>query len=526
MISETLRALEKQLTPVPEKYLQHFSPAVCFLEERREYYIELPGITQLSINNIKFDSKLPEKGIFWVYIENSLGLACIQPMKDGRSEGNPLWVEVYSRKFPVPDEHLAFYQTLVGDLYQQAANLPFTFENITQRGVSEAPRMPTPLFIYHFLRCAVLAFEQASNTILAEPHRVLCDNPKQVMLHQTSEVDADVILSILQSHETWVESNDFYLSRLLQVEGRLYAPERVWQRQPEETYDTPENRFVLHFLRQVLTAADMLPTRSWWKAQSTDGVKKINELASILRQAIAHPMFAEVGDLYHIPFNSQVLMCREGYREIFKLWQQFNSSWQPLFDYWQQAVDVRKIHILYELWVFFKLINLVGESNPCQKVEIENSDAYGVKYLSKAIFQGGEVLIYNQTFHPRWKDCRSYSMVMRPDYIWLGENPSRQVVLDAKFSMSVTEKELENDNEIDGEQNSVVREGYPIRENLYKMHTYRDALVGTQAAVILYPGTETLFMTIEGKKRHHISLKEILSGEMNGIGAIPFSPMK
>lgn len=538
MTSELLQDLEKQLTPIPEDSLETFFPAVFFLEERREYFFELPGITQLMINNNCIDSKLPGRGIFQLSIADRLGLTCIQPVKDGQVVGSPFWVEVYSTKFPAPNEHSNFFQALVDDLYRKSANLPFTFENQTQRGVSELPRMPTLLFLYHFLRCAVESFEQAINTIVAEPHRVLADNPEQVMLYKASEVDSDVILSILQTPESWVETNEFHLSRLLQAEGRYYAPEHVWQRQPEETYDTPENRFVLHFLRQILTAVDKLPSLGWWKKLSSVGTNKIRELASILREAVAHPMFAEVGDLYHLPANSQVLMRREGYRELYKLWQQFNSSRHPLFDHWQQAIDMREIYYLYELWVFFKLINMVGWNNPCQKLAITISDELGVEYKSRAVFRNNEELIYNQTFHPNWNENKSYSLVMRPDYLWRSVNPKRQVILDAKFSMSITEKELEDENKIEDDPSSTIREGYPIRDNLYRMHTYRDALHGTQAAVILYPGTQSIFMSVKNHKLMDVTLEEVLHGTcerqstqyeiesylLDGIGAIPLRP--
>ena len=79
-------------------------------------------------------------------------------------------------------------------------------------------------------------------------------------------------------------------------------------------------------------------------------------------------MFTEVGELFQIPFHSQVLMRREGYQNIFGLWQKFHSSSHPLFDEWQNSMDMRVMHHLYELWVYFKLINEIGV---CEKVKIK-----------------------------------------------------------------------------------------------------------------------------------------------------------
>ena len=81
-----------------------------------------------------------------------------------------------------------------------------------------------------------------------------------------------------------------------------------------------------------------------------------------------------------------------------------------------------------------------------------------------------------------------------------GSGPDqRKVALDAKFSMSIEKADIDSEAEIDGEAPETSQQGHPIRDNLYhKMHTYRDALVGTKAAVILYPGTEWRFMSTQG----------------------------
>ena len=83
--------------------------------------------------------------------------------------------------------------------------------------------------------------------ILAAPHRQLHDNPDLVSLAEVTEADADVLLDILQAPERWVRATGFPLANVC----KGYAPTHVWQRRPEETTDTPENRFALAFLRQV-----------------------------------------------------------------------------------------------------------------------------------------------------------------------------------------------------------------------------------------------------------------------------------
>lgn len=515
--------------PIQGEYLQKFSPATLFIQERREYYYELPnGADSLVINGRQQSPLISGRNTFRICIEGSLGLTEIQPTKAGKSYGQPIWVEVYSYKFPTPKAHQDFYQAIVGDLFQKAANLPFRFESDARRGVSESLHPPTPLFTYFFLQQNLGIFQSAIETILAEPYRLLCDYSDQVCLHDVSEVDSDVILSILHSPDTWVEADaaDLPITNALRVAEHRFAPSLVWQRLPVETFDTRENRFILNFLRQVLITSEMLPTKSWWRlVKDLKEAKLILELTSLLRETIAHPMFSEVGEMHHIPLNSQVLLRREGYQDLFFLWQQFHHSARMLFDEWQWAMDMRSMHHLYEIWAFFEIVQEIGGN---AKIIIHSSDEEGlVNEYTKAKFDDGGILYYNKTHHPRYNEpFRSYSMVLRPDYVWIGPK-NRQVVLDAKFSMVVEEKRFIQGTDISGEEDevSVVREENPVREDLYKMHTYRDALVGTNAAVIIYPGTVNVFMSRNNRERKYdCTLDDILTGNFEGIGALCRKP--
>ena len=370
MPNSLLNPLSEQLEPIPDYLLERFFPATHYLRERRPYSPAMLGVDELRVNDaerIYPSGKYGDINFFNIFIQDSLGLTSIQPIRANLPAGEPLWVEVLCGKYPTPQKHFDFCQTIITDLFQNSANLPFNFSNQTQRGVKESQRPPSPIFTYHFLKQSLELFRGAIEIILSQPHRALCDQEELVMLHEASEVDGDVILSILQAPERWVETSGLELSPQMRINGKPYAPRQVWQRLPTETFDTPENRFVLHFLRQVLMTAEMLPTQGWWKiVAKLDETKVIEELTASLREAVSHPMFAEVGEMGSIPSQSQVLMRREGYRDLMELWQQFHSSRSPLFDRWQQAIDLRKVFDLYELWVLFRLIQEISPFDPIQ----------------------------------------------------------------------------------------------------------------------------------------------------------------
>ena len=295
-------------------------------------------------------------GLFRYCFKNQLGLTTINAFTAGKPLGDPLHVEVISPKFPTLAEHIDFYRSLLNDLFTRAARLPFTISSDTSRSVTEALRPPTPLFTLHFLCQYAPTLRNALTMILAAPHRQLHDNPDLVSLAEVTEADADVLLDILHAPERWVRATGFPLAERL----RGYAPTHVWQRRPEETTDTPENRFVLAFLRQVLIAAEMLPHQRWWKNVSPERQAIILEATGLLRQAMGHPIFADLGPLHHLPLTSQVLLRRDGYREMLDLWRRFHQARRPLFAPLQHAMDVRYVATLYEFWAYLALIEEIA----------------------------------------------------------------------------------------------------------------------------------------------------------------------
>jgi hypothetical protein len=491
-----------------------FGPLDAWIYEWQDYLLHLPGVNQLRVGQ-RFE---PVRGsdLFLLKFKNQLGLAELQPYKDGRPLEPPTRVEVISQKFGYPADHLAFFKTLLEDLYARVARLPFTFSAETQQSTLEARRPPTPLFILHFLRQNKRAIEEALNTIQAHPHRVLGDLEQRIPLAQVSEVDADVVLDILRNPAEWAPAGGFLLAKRLQG----YAPQRVYQRLPEESLDTPENRFVLAFLKQLLSAADALPAQPWWGNLPPQTSRLINDLRAALCQAVQHDTFTEVGVMQRLPGESRILMFREGYRELFVLWQQFQSARRPLFAPLQAAIDLRDVATLYEFWVFFALAEAIGEVlEVVPAINTITSDKFGLNWRSEAIFGKDYKLVYNPLCRQDYRQFHSYSVALRPDVIWIVAGQPK-VVFDAKFRMTLpADNRIEEiyDEEVDRSN------GVPVQEDIYKMHTYRDAL-GVRAAVSVYPGMQQVFWDREAGKRGDLGLCEILLEDASGVGALPLCP--
>ena len=482
-----------------------FAPATHCLYEWTSYWLDYPGADVLRIGD---DFLRPVKGsLFEVRFENQLGLSRIQPLAGSTPLCPPLIVEVLSPKFPSPLAHLEFYSTLLDDLYLRASRLPFTFAAPTTRTARESLRPPTPLFTLHYLCAHASEINAAIATVLARPHRQLRDHPRFVPLHEASEADADVLIGILQSPEEWVPN------RTLQLAHKLggYAPRRVWQRQPEETFDTPENRFVLSFLGALLAAAEALPNAPWWHSVPQARQRTVRELTSALRQTRLHAMFAEVGQMQRLPASSQVLLRREGYRQMLELWQRFHRSRRPVFEPLQHAMEVRDVATLYEMWVFFALTEQIGDLLGIEPVvNVDVSDVTGLERNTVARFGKEDRLVYNRTFSP---PRQSYSVPLRPDFTWIRDGVV-DVVLDAKFRMDQYGIQDESDD---------TPQATAKRADLYKMHTYRDAL-RVRAAVSIYPGDVSLFYECPVRTREAFDLQTLVLGDRLGVGAMPLQP--
>lgn len=501
--------------PVPAGLAKAFAPASHYLFEWTDYHFHCPGADRLLVGELPLHSRHGQW--FRVRFENQLGLCTLRPFAGSMPAGQPLCVEVISRKFPSPDAHLSLYKALLDDLWSQAVQLPFTFEGATGRAVAQSRLRPTPLFVFHFLLHHAPKLQAAIGSILQCPHRKLVDISDTVPLAAVSEADADVLISILHTPAELVRTTaDFPLAARLG--GRL--PRRVWQHLPEESLDTPENRFVRRFLTDLQRAADALPRQSWWPKVDAARQRPVREVRGHIEDALRHPVLEDVGEMTRLPSSSRVLMQRDGYREMREFWQLFQMARRPVFARLAEAMSVRDVATLYEFWVFFSLCEqleaILGEP---LVIKLNVTDEAGLKYTTRASFGRRHHLYYNRGYHRPL----SYSMALRPDFT-LNLADRAPIVLDAKFRLDwqqVTRIEGAEDDPAEAPSARAVAE----LTDLYKMHTYRDALRDVDAAVAVYPGECNVFYHADGSGPDpSVTLRRLVEERHVGIGALAMRP--
>ncbi len=82
-----------------------------------------------------------------------------------------------------------------------------------------------------------------------------------------------------------------------------------------------------------------------------------------LDDVLSEPLFREIGRLHELPTSNQVLLKREGYRQIFSTFALIESSLGLQLEL-EDAIhpSQRNIAALYEYWTFLKLAEVVGEA--------------------------------------------------------------------------------------------------------------------------------------------------------------------
>jgi len=282
---------------------------------------------------------------------------------------------------------------------------------------------------------------QAIEVILHRPHRVLDVEEVLKPVSEVCEVDGVILEEALCHPERWVKS-----------EGK-YLPTELIQPQYIESFDSPENRFVRAFLVEIL---DFIEN---WNESLRSLLLEVEDIVSF---ALNSDIFVDLDLQPSPPAYSQVLQKRPGYRELFRLWSLFHSSFIPQ---WFQGLNIafglKSVSTLWEYYVLIRLLDVLkAEFGPYEVVsfkEIKKSRGESYEEITFEFADGAK--FYYQL------ERKSYSKSpWRPDFLL--EFNGQRIIFDAKF------------RNISNESNR--------REILQNMHYYRDGLQVNWAVALTF----------------------------------------
>ena len=464
---------------------------------------------------------------------NFLGSAWI-----GLSNQERLSFEVISLKLDYETEYLA----LIKDLSDQALTLLLDFDAPTSSKLADDPTRPQKSALESFLILkAALPLQElkgAMAMIKSRPH------------------------SILESEDRWVPTSVATgLHAMADPIGRIRwgrhpksgkpVPAEVLERKRRDTTDTPPNQFIKYALGELRkTCTDIAAEPNKYGKRNSEEAEHIG-LAIDLE--LRSPLLRSVSRLTRIPFENQVLQKREGYRQILRTWI-LSKRALAAKDLQSQGLlsptaENRHVPDLYEYWLFFFLAKALEKLKGATKItkhyedELNENGVISIKLeysgkprITLQLGQGDQTryvaLYYNRTFLQK-NGPNSYSMKLRPDYTvetfvstYGGEYIHKRntaadrgeisyLHFDAKFRIQkVGVKDIDAEQE---ETDAETDELAAKPEDIYKMHTYNEAIRGTAASIILFPGSTNKDGDQMEKYQKYCEL-------IPGVGAIAIKP--
>ena len=385
-------------------------------------------------------------------------------------------------------------------------------------------------------------------------------------------VEAAIARVTSQPHRTWVSEQEIRpvgspfpagaaFRRAVCAPGRrvpwtggsatlVSLPAALTRDRTEASIDNSANQFVKFALeRWRAVALELLDGLSLASQKVESGPLRRGqqiaaEVGAQLDEYLAHPHFREVSFLRRMPTSDQVLLKRAGYREIFRTFAMTESGPTVRIDHRDMtdvfAASQRNIATLYEFWCFLAVVNSLGRvcgqdrtaraftvaaDGTCMTMRSGRASK-----LSWSVRRGGRPLrvevFFNRTFAGRDDRRGSWSQAMRPDCSVRirpeGSTPSRVPTqeleiwlhFDAKYRVDNLLAQLTSTPDSDELLGESTTSGGAKRDDLLKMHAYRDAISRTAGAYVLYPGSEIKDI------RRHPGFKEVLPG----LGAFPLRP--
>lgn len=441
-------------------------------------------------------------------------------------------IEVRSGKWGESD-----FESMLSDLTEISTALPFSSGDAAalpyDRSVLAHEEVLYHAFVY--LRHVLLAsasrerrLDQAFNLVLLDPHRRFQRTSRVVPAEQARRIDASGLARLAAARDGVYRAppQAVHLGAARQMRGHL--PERIEESVVFATHNTAENRFAKSMLRLVHGVIEGMRRAAEGRG-GTFGIRigsECTRMERLLTPIGQNALWREVGPMVHLPASSTVLQRRRGYRELFGHWARLRlATHLPLTpERTRDLLEIRDIAELYELWCFFSLVREVsGVVGPPERARPFRRSHFSVHvdWDFEVRWRDGTRLLYNPRFSRSQAESRySYSVALRPDIALevCGGPGAGLHLLDAKFKVDRL-PELVGTDDLAAEEREE-RRGIFKRGDIYKMHTYRDAIPRARSVWILYPGTEDRFFAADGGQWD--STAELTS--FDGVGALSLSP--
>ena len=438
-------------------------------------------------------------------------------VKKDNQKSIPIPVEVRSKKI----DYFNQYSAMIADLSQHALSLIFEvnsplYQEFVIANEEKLTYYEDFMFLEYLFRQDNLpvVFEYLSKNM----HSQLINHDEIVPISLANNLNSSSLNNIVSRPNQLFKTNS-QIKMAEKLNG--YLPINIHQVKHEDSIDTPENQFFKYFLDMLQNLVEKLLSNSK-KGYIQDKLKFFREE---IEYYLSAKFFNHISTMDYVPFNSQILQKKEGYRDIFQYFLMlefsFRLSWDDLNNKFKGFE--KKLSELYEYWCYFEILKVLNDLSII-KIDFEdvfevNRSKWGINVIKgkrsskkfKLNIRGHDVdieLFYNLTFSDK-TDYKSYSLAFKPDYTLLITTTVNQhfIHFDAKYrseleiidfyekigekSGSEIEKEIEKRDALE-EKEYVFKDA-----DIYKMHTYKDSILLSSGSYVLYPGTKSKYFKQE-----------------------------
>ena len=417
-----------------------------------------------------------------------------------------LMVEVRTKKLNYDVE----YAEMIADFARYSSGLMFNINSSLYQNLVKSDESQSTLYEYFMLLEYLFRPQNLPSVVeyLSRNLYSLLDTTDELVPTPfASNIGSDEIAELCSNPQEFSETNSEY-SIYTDDMGKHYAPVMIKEMTHKDNIDIPENRFYkffLEFIRDLINNSINKVEKGYVK----DSLKVFRDKINLF---LSHRYFNDISRLDYIPLNSQVLQKKEGYREILEYYLMFEFGLKISFE---AVTDKfrgyeKELGKTYEIWGYFKLIDIVTKlTNDAPELKdfidldswslsLDNNKKLPFKKPLKIDKEEVQITLwYNKEFSKpedgENKKYSAYSLPQDPDF-----------TLELKYKDNIKFLHFDTKYRVD-------KDNKYKKDDIDKMHAYKDAITNTFGAYILYPG----------KKR---KVFDEIDGDFGSVGAFILKP--
>lgn len=400
-------------------------------------------------------------------------------------------IEIESKKINYKDEFSKLVEILTEEVLDLISRDTSFHQNMISKSSTVNKDMNDLYSSFSYIK-GFLAFDKMPlylSYLMNKPHKTTDTIIEEQNTWEIDDFEIDSLLNAYSNKSNLINVNKDTTGLIVDT-----IPISIMNNSYTDSVDNFENRFIKHTLELIYNYLiniknDNLSDKFIWEIEYAE---------SIVSQYLDTPFFKELSVLKQFSLNSKVLQRKYPYNKFLKFYFSLDMASSINLDLLDDKVCMgqKDLPTMYEYYCFIKFtkefdlkfrrkslfnLKLLEYQNNSLNFKLISGLKSCIEYEIKENYF--LKLYYNKTYNSSKYIVagRSYSNPLKPDIsleLFFKDSLIGILHFDAKYKL--------NDNE-----------SFKV-EDIDKMHTYKDAIMGTLAAYILYPGKkEKIFMQEE-----------------------------